>query len=567
MKLNPAAYFLVLPVVFSNAIFCKGAQAILLSLVAMSLAETLRQYLAATFVRELEIPRQLFFFGVIYKDNLGFFSSAKPPPRLSRGRKMLMLAGVYILIMALRFSPAFASLEMLPMALFSLILTLWVNCTTYPALSRVLTLQILCTSLYFVSQADASVVGFLIWLTLALWTQSQLHRWQQESSVTLTLSGSGISKVLGTVLILFMCFSAADFLVPRYDEEGYTAPAGSNEASYSYTSKKKSPALPKKFLQKMAKLKLQAGAVDLKKLLGSKSEIPNLNLPPGKGSSSAPAFQYGENQNGLEEIKQSLAQDKDVDPSQLEKLRELSKKINTPPDTNGAAAAMDPEDKMIQDRIDKLKSLQKEEPEIPTAAGKKVEKSNEDDAAAYIRSRKELATEVDKLISKDQVNTLAKEELNLQALFEKILEGLKRFSFLIALTAVLAYLLTRKRIGAANEPGKEKAFDLPKEVRMRLRTLYKILLSGKFTTQEEVIKSFYIVELAFKEIEYGRDEALPPHNFLENLARDLPFIYNSAKIPIELFNRVFYGNKNPDQTQISELRACMKSLMKKLQVI
>ena len=579
MNINSRSFIFILPVALSWLFLSQNPQLILVSLLVMALAEFLRQYLSATFAIKAENPRQLFFFGVIYKDSEGMFLNRSPHAlaEFPRSRKIFLLVGIYILTLSVRFSPAFAALDFIYPAFFSLIITLWVYSGTYKALGKVMLLQILGTCAAFIATPETNTAGFLFWLALSLWAQLQLHSWQlneqsqrQADESTFNFSFPEIFKAGALVLFLLVCFRVADFFIPEYDDVLRSAPAAMQDASYSFTTKKKKPTIPKKLLQKMAKLKLQAGEVDLNKLSSQNLKIPDLGkipaglkLPSSSSSSSSSSFPYGENQQSLEEIKENLAGNKPLNPGDLEKLQSLTKKIETPPegaatleqDTKGGTAP-DSQEKSIEERIEKLKSLRKDEKQI----------ENEDDAAAYVRSRKELASEVDKLISRDQKNTLLNEELKLQIYFDKILEGIKRFSLMIALIALMAWWLSKKA-AAPQESHDAKSFSLPKEVRLRLKTLYKMLLNGKFSAKEEVLKSYYIVELAFKEIEFGRDEDLPPLNFLEKLKRDMPFVAKFAETPIDLFSRVFYGDKNPDDTQILELRSSMQQLMQKLRVI
>jgi hypothetical protein len=550
-------------------------QLVLSSALIMAVAETLRQYLAYSFVNEVRTPRQLFFFGAIYQDAPAMFFNrdSKPPLLFSRGRKFLALAGVFFLSLLVRASPPFASADFLQVALFCLVLTIWINCATFKSLSRLLLLQLLITAALFLAAPDASIAGFLFWLFCSLWIQKQLHGWHLAEATaasphdfTLNFSISDFTQTVMLMLLLFVVFRTADFFVPAPDQPQITFQAGSKTMAV-----KGRPTVPKKLLNRMAKVKLQAGAVNLKALAFNGTE-KELNLPGGVGKGlpdvsktqfSSP-FAFGENQRELEELKSALASGKSLTDADLNRFSALSKKIHTDAEVSANTATSETE---IDERIEKLKSLQHDEPKTDLSASEKKSIVTEDDAAEYVRMRNELAKDVDSLIVQDQKSTVAKEEENLQKHFEKIAAGLKKFAVLLALTALLAYWLSRKPAAPASEDEPKKDFALPKEVRMRLKTLYQILLSGNFSARDEVLKSFYIVELAFKEIEFAREDDLPPLNFLEKISRELPFVFNSAKTPIDLFSRVFYGDKNPDDMQIKELRSSMHDLMKKLRVI
>lgn len=545
----------------------------------MAGAEILRQYLSASFVREAESPRQLFFFGVIYKDSRGFFLNRGSLPflDLKRNRKFWLLIGIYILTLSLRFSPAFAEVDFIYSAFFSLIITLWVYCGVYKSLNWVLLLQVLGTSVAFATIDEANTVGFLFWLVLSVWAQLQLHAWQlfeesrgnADESNLLTSAGK-IFKAVALAIILISCFRTADILIPEYNEN--TKPAevtdkATSNFSDNLATKVKKPIVPKKFIQKTAELKLKAGSIDFSKL-----NVKDIKLPSA-GSGESPIkppssnYSYGENRQALEEIRNNLDGKNPVSPEDFEKLRELSKKIKSAPDSGGdgmessgadgsvGQTTTDSSDKIIEDRIENLKGFSKNQ------------KQDEDDAAAYVRSRKELASQVDKLMEQDQKNTLLKEELNLQRIVEKLYVFLKRFLLLIVFVVLMTWWLSKKTALSHLEVGEEKSFSLPKEVRIRLKNLYKMLLKGNFSPKDEVLKSYYIVELAFKEFEFARDEDVPPLVFLEKLKSELPFVSKAAETPIDLFCRVFYGDKTPDDAEIVELRSSMHQLMKKLLVI
>jgi hypothetical protein len=55
--------------------------------------------------------------------------------------------------------------------------------------------------------------------------------------------------------------------------------------------------------------------------------------------------------------------------------------------------------------------------------------------------------------------------------------------------------------------------------------------------------------------------------FLEKVRSELPFVSKPAETPIDLFCRVFYGEKTPAADEIGKLRTSMRELMKKLLVI
>ncbi len=578
MKLNPRGFILILPVALSWFGISSNLQLILISLFLMAGAEALRQYLSVSFVREAESTGQLFFFGIIYKDTRNFFLNRNSNSLIDfkSNRKLLLMIGVFILSLGMNFSPAYAEVDFIYSALFSLVISLWVYCGTYRLLNWVLLLQLLGSSLAFAASDKGNNAGFTIWLVFSLWTQLQLHTWQlvedsrryDNENVLLTSAGT-IVKAVAVSVVLILCFRTADFIIPGGDEQNQevTVSEDTNSSTVTLTTKGGKITLPKKLLENAAKVKLQAGSVDFSKL-----NIKDLKLSSG-GMSGNPLknlsskFSFGENGRDLEEIKNNLAGDKPVNPNDLEKLRELSKKIKIKPSGTGGSEATgnskadgsrpDLLDKDIEDRIENLKGYTKDG------------KQNEDDIEAYMRTRKELSDQLEKMIHQDQKNTLEKEELNLQRSIEKLYEFIKRFFLLIVFVVLATWWLSRKKVMPAESEATrdEKSFVLSKEVRVRLKVLYRMLLKGNFSPKDEVLKSYYIVELAFKEFEFARADDLPPLNFLEKLRNELPGLSKSAETPIELFSRVFYGDKTPENKEILELRTSMQQLMKKLLVI
>lgn len=580
MKLNLNSFILILPVGLSWLTVNPNPQLVLVSFLVMAGAEALRQYFSATFMRAAVTPRQLFFFGIMYKDSESFLLNKKSPAMftgMSKSRKVLLLIAVYVLTLSLKFSSAFEDLNFLYSAFFSLVITLWVYCGTYRQLSWVLLLQLTGTSVAFASDDGANGFAYFVWLVLSLWVQLHAFTWhlteesRSGSDEKSILSSSSMAlKSASAALILIICFRTADVLVPEYGEvKASHAPAPENEepgATAAGPIKKKELRVPKKFVSNLAKYKLQAGAIDF-----SKMNVKDIKIPSGSpgGLFKFPNFKlnFGEHGKDLEDIKNNLAGDKPVRSEDLDKLSEIARKIKLPPTSGGSSemenkegvndntSSADHTDQIIEDRIQKLKGQVKEG------------QQTDDDAAAYARSRKQLADDIDKMMQQDQKNTLAKEELSLQKFFDRLLVFLKRFSFLIALCLLAAWWL-RKRVAVKNEETAEgKDFTLPKEVRVQLKHLYKLLLKGGFTPKDEVIKSYHLVDLAFREIDFARKEDLPPVVFLERLQGAMPGISKSAQVPTELFCRVFYGDKTPADKEISELRLNMRDLMKKLRVI
>jgi len=583
VKLNLHNFILILPVCFSWIAINENPQLVFASLIVMSLAEVLRQYLSVNLVKETKAPRQLFFFGVIYKDSEGFFlnRSTLPVLNLKNNRKWILLLAVFILSLAMRVFPAFEGLNLSSSLYFSLIITLWVSCSTYKELSRIMLLQILGTLLAFGAAEDPGQLWIVIWLFISFWAQLKLHTWQLleesrfEPGDSPVLTTADILKSLVIVVVLIFSFRVADYFVPVYDQAQSSTGAMTVEAEKSKPLTNK-PRVPKKLLQEAAKLKLKAGLVDFSKIKSGNFKLPSFGSegPKAKWPGSS-LSQYGENRKALESIKNDLDNERDLKPEDLEKLRGLAKSIKQMPgagqdsadDTvvdgstgkpakdNATAGAKDSGDNAIEERIDKLKGYTKNT------------KLSDDDASEYMRLRKEISDEVDKLMVLDEKKTLLKEELSLQKLFDKVVDGLKRFSLLIAMILILTWWLSKKASTTAAEGESTKAFSLPKEVRLQLKSLYKLLLKGNFSAKEEVLKSYYLLELAFKEFEFARGEDLPPLVFLEKLKGGLPAIAKPAETPIDLFCRVFYGDKLPAESEIKQLRTNMRELMKKLKVI
>ena len=587
--INYRTYIFILPVVLSwIALGQTQPKIIIVSALVMSLAEGLRQFLTASEERSYKTPKQLFFFGVVYKNSENFFLNKDnlPLTESPRARKFLVMAGVYLLSSCVRLLPVFATLDFIYVALFSLVTTLWIYCTSIRALSRLLFLHAISVASIFLSQPEISSGGFLIWIILFLLTQLHLQSWyvneRARSATEARSSWFSISKgvrSLALTLLFTLCYRTATLIVPNFSEDPISLSIDSQGANYKYTSKKQSTLITEANMQKLAKLKLQIDSSKISDIAKKDFDLNGIKIPDLRRPIAD--LPYGENQRSLEGLKEKL-EEPSGNPSEadLENLKNFSKKIRmkemqsgqnnenvisgtTSTSISARPSQTDDTDTQIEDRIKKLQSLKP----FKDQNNKLSSSSSTDDTAEYLRSRKELASQVDNLIAVDKKNTLEKEKLNLQAYLENLFLKAKKFSIFLIISLFFLYWLLRKKLNPPTDEQAPEKISLPKEVRLRVKSLYKQLLSEKLQPREEVLKSYYILEFAFKEIEFPRREDLPPLNFWHKIDHEMPFIAGCSKAPIKLFNQVFYGEKNPDISQIKELRVSMHDLMKKLQVI
>ncbi|MGZ3727241.1 MAG: hypothetical protein ACXWQQ_15680 [Pseudobdellovibrio sp.] len=561
----------------------------------MTVTEIARQWLWSEKAQDLSTDKKrFFFFGAVFNNlalNNFFNASEKKAGEPVSAKKTIAFVLMYgISFFGMKFSSGLGNVNYFHLFILSTLSSIWIYCKDLKALNNLLLINLAGNTIFFLNQEDKNFLFYFIWLVVCFTTNFILQRWiaQKQKSENPDddvrfYSNSYFVKALAISLIVMITFSFYNFLIPIYEENDIGVMLPENFAvTAESTVKKIAPALEnsmlrKKFkippdtLENLAKLKMKLSQTDLNRLRLSGSGEKN---GAGKKLSSL----QSQDQNDLQALRQQLADGEKLSPEDMKKLTELAKNINTDSrqfessgSDSGSGTPDAPASSANDPSLDQTIAEYERQSQKLTPASQKIEMAKgepeKDAAAEYTETRNKLANQIDQLMVKDRKNQLLKEEFSILTWLDKFFRNIRKFLFLIILSIIAVWILAKSKIFSQETDLEAGKISLKREVRIRLRDIYKALTSSKLSPADEVIKTYYLVEMAMKEIEFSRPDDLPPKNYLELINKQFPFLGIAVKVPTLLFNRVFYGEKSPSDHEITSLRASLKELMRKLQII
>ena len=604
---NSLTYWLVLPITIAPSVLFEGAEKISFYVLCVFMtAELVRQHLSKQSIQTEAKNKKLFLFGAVYEDTSGLFGRTKNLSDASAFSKLTAL--FYVLLAGISIVGFLAPNSTVVFSFFLLISSLlWTQAKSMSQLRDLLYFVGFQTAAQFALGTSEKSFLLAAWLVSLFYVLHLSFIWEGVQQATVKLRNSVVLAV-----VILMCYKTFDLLIPFYSRDANTAqnrtydddetsssagqPQNESSANNEKAGGKKSfgnSDLVDSGMRSLARLKLKSealGKVDKKDISIDELKIDKLNLPFLKNvqaKTTARARAYGKNSAALENYKKLIESGRKLSAEDIEKLKKMAdqlefeeNQINDSSDESqiADAAKNDAENENSADfkksgtaadgKYDSEEA--KKIDELAGALGYDNDKSTtiEEDQSKYLENRRKMSEQVDRLIRKDRRNTLDREQLKLQEFLKNIIINVKKFGLVIGLIIILTVWFSRKKYVEKKQKARDiKNISLPAEVRKTLRQLYRQILSSNLPASEEVLRSFYIVETAFAQIEFGRDESLPPSHFFDTLKKEVPYFAEPAEVPIKLFNKVFYGGKPVNTEDIQQLRGQLKMLLGRLQVI
>jgi hypothetical protein len=575
------------------AVFENTEKLSLIFLLVFAVAETGRQYLFQIRSPAKAKSKKLFFFGVLYNDENGFFTEQKNKSEITEITQLFKFGYAVLAVFSVYGFFAPNSTTVFSIFLFIMAL-LWLQIKNSSQFRELLYFLGFQTAMQF-SMGHSSKNYFLFfWMILFFYVLHQSFSGEDFSQMKAKFRNS-----LVLVVVIMVCYKFFDFLTPIYgaNKSVTSLTAGASDQSAqpdgfrvqnesragSQNSTKGNNGYGLNLYQSVARsisaAKLMAEAIkkiNLKDLGATEEKTEKLNLSFIKKLQSKAGTRirsYGKNADALENYKKSLENGRQLSAEDFKKLKQLADKIHLEESQLNETSTQTRNDpKQIGKNNINDSEESKKIDELVGAIGANDTNAkattSDEDMAKYLDSRKQLARQVEQLIQRDRRNTLLSEQLKLEKLFVGAVENLKKFGLLVGFILILTFWFSRKKQGEKTTKSDQvKNVALPAEVRKTLRQLYWQILNSKMTANEEVIRSFHVVELAFAKIEYNRDESQPPTHYFETLNKKIPYFAEHAEFPIKIFNKVFYGSKTPNVEDMKLLRNDLKMLLSRFKVI
>lgn len=615
---------LTLPLVLNGLLLGPfNIKLIFVQLLTLMLAEFVRQWLWMEDSNDPNLPskKRFFFFGTIYNNSTleRFFTDRNSAISQAQPKRILLYILTYgISFVSIKFSSQFTDSNHLHLFAVSTIVSFWIFCKTTEQINRLHLVNLTMNSLFYLNQNQSRFLPFFIWFLshFIIGFIAQKIDWKKSTSDKNILDSFSIfdlKKSLVYVVKFYVLFIIFNFALPKFDKDTETESLQSNTQNVQLSSgpqragtkafekaklMKRSNISPET-LAEMAKFKTDMENLDLSRL---SVDLKNKSITMQPPQDFSTEFRRDSNYHDLQYLNEQLKKNKTLTADEIKRLNEISKNIKFEelrwkeptdsastagsPDASTAGSSGSPKSNSTEDIISKYEKSVKElssvlnksstssTPERLDAIQKTLSnpdtksKTESDLTHEYNEVRNQVSQQVDQLMSQQQKVTQLKQEMKILSIFDRINNNSVKFILLIAISISLIFLLSnRGTFGKSKKNKSSNQISLPNQVRKRLKDLYKELLKSRLSPFEEVLKSYYLVEIAMKEIEFPRTEDLPPQNYFEIVNSKFPFLGGPLKVITQLFNHVFYGEKNPSSSDIVSLRISLKELLHKLQVI